>query len=496
MTQLLDHTGAPIRRTSPRREALARVVRSNAVRAKYDAAQPTRHDDLHWVHADGLSAAAANSPEVRRQLRNKSRYECANNSYAAGIIRTLANDVIGTGPTLQMTSGDDAADSEVEMAFWKWMQASRMAEKLRTMRMARAVDGEGFGLLFTNMALRNPVKLDIRLYEADQVARPWGSFSDPLMTDGIVLDDFGNVIAYTLLKQHPGDHSAGGADYDTIPARNMIHLFRADRPGQIRGVPEITASLRLFGHLRDYTFSVLAAARTAADLAALLETQSAVDDPEDLEPLDLFDLEPRSIMTLPRGWRAMQMKAEQPTTTFAMFKREMVLEIARCIGMPYNIAAGDSSGYNYASGRLDHQTYFKQVRVDRTYIENTALEPVFERWWEEAALVGVLPPSLAQGDEIPAHEWRWDGHEHVDPQKEANAQTVRLANHTTTLAKECQREGLDWEDVLRQRAKEQSLMNELGIVAPAAPGQSSDAEDDMDAAIENKLNEWRSRGLL
>ena len=48
--------------------------------------------------ADGLSANAANSPEVRRILRNRSRYEIANNSYARGIVLTLANDVIGTGP--------------------------------------------------------------------------------------------------------------------------------------------------------------------------------------------------------------------------------------------------------------------------------------------------------------------------------------------------------------------------------------------------------------
>jgi hypothetical protein len=31
---------------------------------------------------------------------------------------------------------------------------------------------------------------------------------------------------------------------------------------------------------------------------------------------------------------------------------------------PFNVAAGNSSGYNYASGRLDHQTYFKAIRVD------------------------------------------------------------------------------------------------------------------------------------
>ena len=59
----------------------------------------------------GLSAAAANSPDVRRILRNRSRYEIANNSYARGITLTLANDVVGTGPRLQMLTADPASES-------------------------------------------------------------------------------------------------------------------------------------------------------------------------------------------------------------------------------------------------------------------------------------------------------------------------------------------------------------------------------------------------
>ena len=42
-------------------------------------------------------------------------------------------------------------------------------------------------------------------------------------------------------------------------------------------------------------------------------------------------------------------------------------------------------------------------------------------------------------------QWFWNGHEHVDPAKEANAQATRLKNHTTTLAVEYARQGRDWE---------------------------------------------------
>ena len=81
-------------------------------RAKYDAAE--RGDDYrHWANADAFAADAALSPFVRRTLRNRARYERSNNSYLAGISATLANDLIGTGPRLQLDIGDGDAAREV-----------------------------------------------------------------------------------------------------------------------------------------------------------------------------------------------------------------------------------------------------------------------------------------------------------------------------------------------------------------------------------------------
>ena len=42
--------------------------------------------------------------------------------------------------------------------------------------------------------------------------------------------------------------------------------------------------------------------------------------------------------------------------------------------MPFNVAAGNSSGYNYASGRLDHQTYYRAIRIDQAHLARTVLD--------------------------------------------------------------------------------------------------------------------------
>ena len=106
-------------------------------------------------------------------------------------------------------------------------------------------------------------------------------------------------------------------------------------------------------------------------------------------------------------------------------------------------------------------------------------------WFDEAALIpGLLPEGLGLIGEL-QHQWFWDGHEHVDPAKEANAQATRLANHTTTLADEYARRGLDWETQLRQRAKELALMNELGLTAAESqPSTSTEDTDEGDEADE------------
>ena len=68
-------------------------------------------------------------------------------------------------------------------------------------------------------------------------------------------------------------------------------------------------------------------------------------------------------------------------------------EIARCLNMPFNIAAGNSSGYNYASGRLDHQVFFKAIRIDQAYLADVVLDRILKAWIDE-----VVP--------IPRHRWR------------------------------------------------------------------------------------------
>ena len=439
-----------------------RVLRS--VKARFDAAQTTADNARHWAAADALSADADASPETRRILRIRSRYEVANNSYARGLVLMLANDTVGTGPRLQMLGDDERLNDRVEAAFARWSEAVRLPQKLRTMRMARCQDGEAFAVMLDNPRLPCREKLDVAVVEADRVRGEDLLADREDECDGILYDAWGNPVSYRVLRRHPGDPGASpaGEEAMAVPASHMIHVFRQDRPGQRRGVPELAAALDLFAQLRRYNKAVLSAAEAAADFAAVLYTDSPPDGEADsLDPMDAIQLERNMMLTMPAGWKLGQLDPKQPSSTHAEAVKCYLTEIARCVCATYGCVSGDYSGYNYASGRLDNQIYRKGISVDRSKWESEALNVIFREWLREHSL---LHPGLGlDAEECGAHCWFWDGFGHADPVKEASAQQTRLANNTTTLAAECARDGRDYLAVLRQRAKELRLMRELEI---------------------------------
>ncbi|MCI0499273.1 MAG: phage portal protein, partial [Planctomycetales bacterium] len=278
---------------------------------------------------------------------------------------------------------------------------------------------------------------------------------DDSICDGIEYDLYGNPAYFYVLKGHPGDGHGVIEDYVRIPAAAMVHWFKHARPGQRRGISELTPALNLFAQLRRYSLAVLAAAETAAEFAMVIFTKTPPGgEAAECEPMDKVELERRMATVLPEGWEVGQVKAEQPTTAYPEFVKQKLCEIARCFCMPFGIAFGNSEGYNYASGRLDNQGFFKKIRNEQADLGLSVLNPVLRAWiWEASLIEGYLPQPLRVRTHVP-HEWFFDGTEHVDPVKEAKAQDTHLQNFTTTYAAEYAKQGKDWEKELDQRFSE------------------------------------------
>lgn len=447
-----------------------------AVRGGYDAADYDATNDSHWRAADSYSANAQLDPSIRQLLRDRSRYEAENNGYYGGVVDTIAGDVVGSGPRPQVLIPDDAGRAvgrQVEAWYRQWAAAAAIAEDLTLMEAASVRDGESFGVFVDNPGLlgdgRTKVSLDLALYEAEQVSDPWDFGLDPLYTDGVRVDAYGNPVEYTLLKNHPGGVSAFLSwDTERFPAWQVCHWFRRKRAGQVRGVPWMAAALPLFAQLRRYTLATLSAAEIAAMLAGIMETDGSAGQTggPKIEHMDTVELVRGSLLTLPAGWQAKQFEAKQPVTNYAGFKEQVLNEVGRPASVPLNIVTGNSSGYNYSSARLDRQLYFAACRRERQRMADRFLDRLFLRWANQAVLAYGLRDRVPPPDQW-SWTWFWDGFTSIDPQKDAEADAINLENGTTTLARICAEDGQDWEDVIRQRAAELKLMRELGIDRPA-----------------------------
>ena len=465
--------------------------RRSFLRARYDAAQTTEENRRHWAAADGLSPDASLNSEVRQVLRNRCRYEVANNSYAKGIGLTIANDTISTGPMLQLIELDKATKKVVETLFWEWAQEIGLADKLRQMRFARFDSGEAFTIFRTNPGLMHPIKLDLQIVEGEQIADPsFESIVNPNVVDGIYYDDFGNPISYRKLRKHPGSHAwlILPTEYDDIPARFVWHYFRSDRPGQCRGIPDITPAIQLFAELRRYCAAVIAAAETAADFAAVLQSDAPPTDEEDVSEevaaFDTVELAKRMGTVLPGGYKLGQLEAEQPTTTYPDFVDAKLKEIARCLCVPFHIASMDPKSANMSSSYVVGQLYVQERIVDRSVFD-MLLDKAFASWLSEARLIPNFLPELP--DLVP-HEWFWPGlGHHADPQKVANATTTDLSSGITNIPREHARRGLDWEEQQELAAKslgvsvdEYREMIRNKLFGPQQPQESQKIEENTD----------------
>jgi capsid protein len=457
------------------------------LQATWNAAATSERNENLWVGASGRSADAENAPGVRTTIRNRCRYEARNNSFCRGIIDTKSSDVVGRVPRLQLFAAptDEAALKAAEVkeaAFAAWAENVRLGQRLRLLFVQRMESGEGFIVLRTNDAIDGPVKLDPILVEADRVTSSFTKVEGPTYCDGITYDALGNPVSYDVMKDHPGsDYVLVGytGEYETVPVSRCLHYFRATRPGQRRGVADIAPALNLFGMLRRWSMAVLNSAETAAHLSWLLTSQGGPNiEPVEIDPMDTIDLTLGTGLTMPAGWEPKQLKAEQPTANHQEYLRCIINEIARGQNMPMNVALGDSSDYNYASGRLDYQVYFRDISVNRHDLGVTILTPIFKAWDREYRVAMGEAPGPAE-----PHEWFFDGTEHVDPAKEANAEQTKLASKTLTYRDVFSRKGQDWREAFKQMAAEEQYMDELGIKpqlgnAPAGPAPNPPKSDD------------------
>ena len=90
---------------------------------------------------------------------------------------------------------------------------------------------------------------------------------------GVRLDTWGRPVAYRVTKAHPGDEGIPGQVVE-MSADWLLHIYRQDRPGQVRGVPDLAPVMTRLRMLDEYEDATLMQALSQACVAAFV-TSSA-----------------------------------------------------------------------------------------------------------------------------------------------------------------------------------------------------------------------------
>ena len=399
------------------------------------------------------------------------------------MVETFSNWVVGTGPRLQMTGPNAEANKRIEAAFSQWLRSARIGSKLRLMcRAGYVIDGEALALAVTNRRLPTEVKLDLRPIEGDYLETPPAmSFADDVV-DGVRIDEAGNPLSYFLYPRHPGDlltiSTFVPTEYD---AAGVCHWFRRERPGQCRGVSQLASILKTVADLRRYSQAVLGAAETAANIAAAIESQAPAGTTDEADAGAAFEeveLPRRGAVVLPFGTKLSQIKAEQPTQSYEGFRGATLDESGRAVFLPSNLSRGNSSSYNFASGRLDHLDFWRVVRICQQDLETDVLDWLLGLWLDEAAL--AMPGLLDGLGSVAAypHRWLWTGYESINPVDDAQAFASLFQVGAATLSDWWGERGFDPAEKIAEWTREREAVAAAPVVAVAGgPGVTQPAKE-------------------
>lgn len=430
-----------------------------------------------------------------------------NNGIAGGAIRTQVDNILGTGLRLSAKPDYRALGRTKEWADgWARITEAKWRTFANTLEFdaARQLNFGGQSVVMLRSAFLSGDGIALAMWLPDRPGAKWatcfqlvdsarlgnpiGRMSGPALRDGVEINEFGEPLAYHIRKSHPGDGWILGGDqsFERVPARTefgrrrVLHLFEKTRPGQSRGKAILAGVMAAFKMLDHYQRIELQTVVVNSMIAAFIETPLKAD-----EIAELFGsqeqfmasrkgwdvkLEGAGIIPLHPGDKLNAFTPTRPNGAYSAFVEAVLRYISTGLNMPYELLMKDFSKTNYSSARAALLEAWRYFNARREWISTYWADPVYELWLEEAIARGEVEAPDFHDNRAAwcACNWIGSGRGWVDPMKEAQASGERIRNNVSTLEREAAEQGMDWEEVLEQRAREEAFAKGLGLPGAAA----------------------------
>ena len=472
-THWIDRVTAPIapRWTLKRQRARAAM---DLLQRHYEAAAIGRRTQ-GWRQTNS-DANAAIAP-VLGTIRERARDLVRNNPYAASALSTIADHAIGWGIVPKSNKRATTAwkqwgettdcDADGRHDFYGLQKLVKRTvvesgEILVRRRFRRLTDGFAIPM---QLQVLDPDFLDT---SKDTML----GGGERLIINGVEFDGIGRRVAYWLFKDHPGSGFAGSLTSQRVPASEVIHVFRPDRPGQVRGLSWFAPVLLRFKDFDEYEDATLMKQKIAACLAVIksgsdsagvgLGTVDSSTTPQvdSLEPGAILDLGPD---------QTVQVVNPPRVDEYDTYATAVLRAIATGLGVTYEDLTGDYKEMPFSAARMSRIRHWARVEDWRwRIIIPQFCEPSW-RWFAEAAqIMGLV------GDDT-AVEWSAPPAPMVDPVNEGLAIQRNVRSGIQSLSDALRERGMDPKAVFAEMADDNKELDRLGIILDSDPRQMTQA---------------------
>lgn len=451
------------------------LFRPQATNAHYDAARFSR--DRSWIPGLTQSALKDINSGDRIELLRRARYFEKNNPLMQRVLDLIEANVVGTGINPTPSSSSSEYNDRALKAWNEWCKFSDLTSRQNFYTLqgiiarAQCLDGEIFIWLTDGNSGRPRIQL-IESHRIRGCALP-ADYKRYIDCDGVLLDERGRPAFYCVQNEVSVGSVAAGS-VTIIPADQIVHFFEPSRAGQYRGITLFHAGIVTLHDLDDLQRYEMLAAKDSAERANIVYTESGEmpkgsvigrsltqtkDDGTQVTSDVYYEQKfgGRTVV-MKRGDKWEQGSALRPSPAMREFWEYLTKQFCRSIGISY-AAIEDYNGWGGAAlrGAITCDNRFYEIR---TRALTSGMQRIYEYvigWSNESGELGTVPADWFNV------QWQPPRRATVDIGRESTAVINELRAGTRTYRDVLGELGLDWRDVLRQRAEEEAFIDKLAL---------------------------------
>lgn len=447
----------------------------NAGIRSYEGATKSRRGD-GWTSFNTSENANSDIQKSLKTLRDRSVDGYKNNGSVFKAIRTIQNNVVGTGimPTPVSVSGESKlTKGEIQRIKDEWKAWAESTEcdfdgfftqyGLQSLVMRNiAMQGEIFVLKRRDSSSRHPIKLQVLApHMVDHTKNSYmiTERSGNYVVQGVEFNSQGKRVGYWVFDHNPNNEYTMKLAPKFVSSDDMIHIFYKEFPEQVRGVPFGTATMLSMRDLSDYKDAQLMLQKVSACHVMITTQQESSDGLGNLDvntDYDVDRMEPGMIQKIAPGETVTFNNPPTPSS-FSEYVSKNQQENAAGYGITYEQLTGDMGNVNFSSGRMGWIEAQRQVE-DWQY--NMFIPQFCDKiwlWFIEGLKIKMIINKNAQA------EWTPQGREMIDPVKEMNGLILELKTGLISWTEACKRRGYNPDTLLEQIKTDKAMFETAGV---------------------------------